>query len=165
MSRKVRFRASIVVAALAVVFAIAGVVVAATQSSDEEALAPTRPPADRSIETKVSDLLSKMTLQEKLEQITLLPDFKVTDEEVRNGLGSVLSLTDPAQIRHYQEIAVNESRLHIPLLFAFDTIHGFRTIFPIPLGSAATFDPQMAKNDAFFGARESSAAGLKQTYA
>src|SRR5215217_5444602 len=137
-----RKHASVVAAALVAICLVAGGVVAATESSDEQALAPIRPPADQKINTKVNALVSQMTLQEKLEQLTLLPDFMVTDAEVRNGLGSVLSLTDPAKIRHYQEIAVNESRLHIPLLFAFDTIHGFRTIFPIPLGEASSFDPQ-----------------------
>ena len=106
-----------------------------------------------------------MTLEEKLEQIQLLPDFLVTDDEVRNGLGSVLSVTDPRRIRELQRMAVEDSRLGIPLLFAFDTIHGFRTTFPIPLGSAASFDPDMAFADAKFGARESAAVGLKQTYA
>jgi beta-glucosidase len=154
-----------VIAALVVVCAIAGVVVAATQPSDEEALQPNRPAADQTIEAKVNDLVADMTLQEKLEQVTLLPDFKVTDEEVKKGLGSILSVTDPAKIRHYQEIAVNESPHHIPLLFAFDTIHGFRTIFPIPLGTGASFDPAQAKNDGNFGSRESTAVGLKQTYA
>jgi beta-glucosidase len=140
-------------------------VVAGTKSSDEQALLATRQPADRDIESRVDDLLSKMTLEEKLEQIQLLPDFMVTEDEVRKGLGSVLSLTDPAQIRELQRIAVEESRLGIPLLFAFDTIHGFRTIFPIPLGTGASFDPQVASDDAGFGARESAAVGLKQTYA
>ena len=60
---------------------------------------------------------------------------------------------------------MNESRLGIPLLFAFDTIHGFRTVFPIPLGVGASFDPQVAFDDASFGARESAVVGLKQTYA
>jgi beta-glucosidase len=105
-----------------------------------------------------------MTLQEKLEQIQLLPDFMVTDQEVKNGLGSVLSVTDPATINRLQHIAVDQSRLHIPLLFAFDTIHGFRTIFPIPLGTASSFDPQAARDDATIGARESAAVGLKQAY-
>ena len=93
-----------------------------------------------------------MTLEEKLQQIALLPDFKVAgeagEEEARNGLGSVLSLTDPARIRRLQEIAVEESRLGIPILFAFDTIHGYRTVFPIPLGTGASFDPKMAAADA-----------------
>src|SRR3954447_22049643 len=164
MSR-MRLRAAIVIAALAVICAVAGAFAAITQPSDEEALQPNRPPADGTIEAKVNDLVADMSLQEKLEQVTLLPDFKVTDEEVRKGLGSILSVTDPAKIRHYQEIAVNESPHHIPLLFAFDTIHGFRTIFPIPLGTGASFDPAQAKNDGNFGSRESTAVGLKQTYA
>src|SRR6476469_7757601 len=87
--------------------------------------APGGPP----IEARVNALLAKMTLEEKLEQIQLLPDFLVTDQEVQNGLGSVLSVTDPVQINRLQHIAVEQSRLHIPLLFAFDTIHSFRTIF------------------------------------
>jgi beta-glucosidase len=122
---------------------------------------PSAPPVD----SRVNALLAKMTLQEKLEQIQLLPDFMVTDQEVKNGLGSVLSVTDPATINRLQHIAVDQSRLHIPLLFAFDTIHGFRTIFPIPLGTASSFDPQAAMDDATTGARESAAIGLKQAYA
>jgi beta-glucosidase len=163
--RRFRFRASVAVPVLALVLAVAGGVVAATQSSDEQALQPTRQPADQAIESQVSDLLSKMTLQEKLEQIQLLPDFLVTDGEVRKGLGSILSVTDPARIRELQRIAVEESRLKIPMLFAFDTIHGFRTIFPIPLGAGASFDPQVAFDDHKYGARESAVVGLKQTYA
>jgi beta-glucosidase len=145
--------------------AAAGGVVAATRSSDEAALQPTRQPADRSIESRVNRLLSRMTLEEKLQQIQLLNDGQVTEEDVRNGLGSVLSETRPERIRDLQRIAVEESRLGIPLLFAFDTIHGFRTIFPIPLGTGASFDPQVASDDSSFGARESAAVGLKQTYA
>lgn len=160
-----RRRTAIGATVVALSLLLAGGVVAATQSGDEAALQPTRQPADRAIETRVNDLLSQMTLEEKLEQIQLLPDFRVTDDEVRRGLGSILSLTDPAQIRHFQRIAVEESRLGIPLLFAFDTIHGFRTVFPIPLGTGASFDPSVASDDASFGARESTAVGLKQTYA
>jgi beta-glucosidase len=163
--RRFRFRTSVAIPVLVLVLAAAGGVVAATQSSDEQALQPTRSPADQAIEAKVDDLLSKMTLQEKLEQIQLLPDFLVTEQEVRNGLGSVLSVTDPARIRELQRIAVEESRLKIPMMFAFDTIHGFRTIFPIPLGAGASFDPRMASDDHTFGARESAVVGLKQTYA
>jgi beta-glucosidase len=158
-------RAAIAVTVVALSSGIAGGVVAGTRSSDEAALAPARQQADRGIERRVDRLLHRMTLQEKLEQIQLLPDFLVTDEEVRNGLGSVLSVTDPARIRELQRIAVEESRLHIPMLFAFDTIHGFRTVFPIPLGAGASFDPQVAFDDHTYGARESAAVGLKQTYA
>ncbi|HSC28203.1 MAG TPA: glycoside hydrolase family 3 N-terminal domain-containing protein, partial [Vicinamibacterales bacterium] len=160
-----KLTASVAVVIVALGTAVAGGVVAATTSSDEQALQPTRQSADRSVEKKVNRLLAKMTLEEKLEQIQLLPDFLVTEEEVRAGLGSVLSVTDPQRIRELQRIAVEESRLKIPILFAFDTIHGFRTIFPIPLGTGASFDPQVAFDDALYGARESFAVGLKQTYA
>jgi beta-glucosidase len=162
---KLRFRASVAVAILALGSAVAAGVVAATQPSDEQALQPTRQPASQEVESRVNDLLSQMTLQEKLEQIQLLPDFLVTDAEVRNGLGSVLSVTDPQRIRELQRMAVEESRLKIPILFAFDTIHGFRTIFPIPLAAGASFDPQVATDDHTYGARESAVVGLKQTYA
>jgi beta-glucosidase len=162
-----RRRLTVTLAACVVVLSTiaAGGVMAGTQSADEAAVAPTRQPASPGIEARVNSLLAKMTLQEKLEQIQLLPDFLVTDQEVQKGLGSVLSVTDPVQINRLQHIAVEQSRLHIPLLFAFDTIHGFRTIFPIPLGAASSFDPQVAMDDATIGARESAAVGLKQTYA
>ena len=145
--------------------AAAGVVAATQPSGDEQALQPTRQPADRRIESRVNDLLAKMTLEEKLQQIQLLPDFLVTDDGVRKGLGSVLSVTDPQRIRDLQRMAVEESRLKIPILFAFDTIHGFRTVFPIPLAAGASFDPQVAFDDHTYGARESAVVGLKQTYA
>ncbi|HEY6776404.1 MAG TPA: beta-glucosidase BglX [Thermoleophilaceae bacterium] len=158
-------RAAIAVALVALGVAAAGAVVAGTRSSDEAALQPTRGPADRGIESRVNRLLSRMTLEEKLEQIQLLPDFMVTEDEVRKGLGSVLSQTDPEVINRLQHIAVEETRLHIPMLFAFDTIHGFRTVFPIPLGLGSSFDPSTVSDSANYGARESAAVGLKQTYA
>ena len=143
---------------------LAGGVVAATQSTDEAALQPTRQAADRGIEGRVDRLLSAMTVDEKLQQVQLLSDGQITDEDARRGVGGVFSLVDPVKIRHFQEIAVKESRLHIPILFAYDTIHGFRTIFPIPLGAASSFDPSVASEYHKFGARESAAVGLKQIY-
>jgi beta-glucosidase len=160
-----KLAASVAVVVSVLGTAVAGSVVEVKPSSDEEALQATRQSADRGVEAQVNRLLARMTLEEKLEQIQLLPDFLVTEEEVRAGLGSVLSVTDPQRIRELQRIAVEESRLKIPILFAFDTIHGFRTIFPIPLGVGASFDPQVAFDDATYGARESAAVGLKQTYA
>ena len=65
----------------------------------------------------------------------------------RPAWAAVFSLTDPAKINHFQHIAVEQSRLHIPILFAYDTIHGYRTIFPIPLGAASSFDPSVATAD------------------
>ena len=163
-----RVKAAIGAAVVALAVGVAGgagVIAQTEDSRDEAARQPARGQSDRDIERRVNRLLSRMTLQEKLQQVTLRPDFMVTEDDVRNGLGAVLSETRPARIRELQEIAVEESRLGIPLLFAFDTIHGFRTIFPIPLGTGASFDPEVAFEDAKYGARESAAVGLKQTYA
>ena len=121
-------------------------------------------PAAQPIESRVNALLAKMTLDEKLEQLQLFADWQATDEEARKGIGGVFSLTDPEKINHLQHVAVEQSRLHIPILFAFDTIHGFRTVFPIPLGEASSFDPGVATADATFGARETAATGIKQVY-
>jgi beta-glucosidase len=163
-----RVKAAIGAAVVALAVGVAGgagVIAQTEDSRDEAARQPARGQSDRDIERRVDRLLSRMTLQEKLQQVTLLPDFKVNENEVRTGLGAVLSETRPERIRELQTIAVEQTRLGIPLLFAFDTIHGFRTIFPIPLGTGASFDPEVAFQDAKYGARESAVVGLKQTYA
>src|SRR3954465_6400404 len=144
--------------------ALAGGVAASDRTSDEAAIQATRTTASQAIEKRVDDLLSRMTLQEKLEQIKLLSDGQVTDADAKAGVGGVFSLVDPVKINHLQHVAVEQSRLHIPILFAYDTIHGYRTVFPIPLASASSFDPQVAYDDARFGARETAAVGIKQVY-
>jgi beta-glucosidase len=143
---------------------VAGAVAGVSGSSDETALRPARHAADKGIERRVDDLLGKMTLDEKLQQLQLLSDGQITDADARAGVGSVFSLTDPAKINLFQQIAVKESRLHIPILFAFDTIHGYRTIFPIPLGAASSFDPSVATADGTIAARETATVGIKQIY-
>ena len=105
-----------------------------------------------------------MTTKEKLQQVQLLSDGQVTDADAKAGVGGVFSLTDPAKIDHLQHVAMEQSRLHIPILFAYDTIHGYRTIFPVPLGAASSFDPAVARTDASIGARESATVGIKQIY-
>jgi beta-glucosidase len=156
----------VVVAAIVATFSAlaAGGVIAATSPNDDDALAPTRQPASQSIEGKVNRLLAKMTLDEKLQQLQLLSDGQITDDLARKGTGGVFSLTDPVKIDHFQHVAVEESRLHIPILFAFDTIHGFRTVFPIPLAEASSFDPGVATTDDTIAARETAATGIKQIY-
>jgi beta-glucosidase len=151
-------------ATVALSTAVAGGVVAATQSSDEAALQPARGAASQNVEQRVNALLKRMTPQEKLDQIQLLSDGQINEVEAKKPVGGVFSLTDPQKINDLQKFAVEQSRLHIPILFAFDTIHGFRTIFPIPLGAASSFDPNVASEDHRFGARESAAVGLKQIY-
>src|SRR3954470_5581991 len=156
--------AAIVISVVGLSSVVAGGVLAGSNSSDEAALRPTRSAPDRGIERKVNALVAKMTLPEKLQQIQLLSDGQITDADAKAGVGGVFSLVDPDRINHYQHIAVEQSRLHIPILFAYDTIHGFRTIFPIPLGTASSFDPKVAQTDATIGARESATVGLKQIY-
>jgi beta-glucosidase len=157
-------RTAIAAAIVALSSLVAGGVVAATRSSDASALQPTRQAADPGIERKVSNLLQQMTLDEKLQQVQLLSDGQITDADARAGVGSVFSLTDPVKINHFQQVAVKESRLHIPILFAYDTIHGYRTIFPIPLAAASSFDPSVATADDTIAARETATVGIKQIY-
>ena len=153
-------KTSRLVAMLAVmVVAIGGAVTVLGTLATEEV-----EPAAKSVETRVNELLSKMTTEEKLQQVQLLSDGQITDADARAGVGSVFSLVDPVKINHLQHVAVEESRLHIPILFAYDTIHGYRTIFPVPLGAASSFDPEVASTDATIGARESATVGLKQIY-
>ena len=153
--------------AVATVLTIASVASSSPSSpppQDEAALAPTRTAPSRGVEAKVDALLAKMTTKEKLQQVQLLSDGQVTDADAKAGVGGVFSLVDPAKIDHLQHVAVEQSRLHIPILFAYDTIHGYRTIFPVPLGAASSFDPSVAQADASIGARESAVVGLKQVY-
>src|SRR4051812_14325862 len=151
------------IAALSLV-AVGAVAATSRTSSDERALQPTRVTASQRIERKINALVRRMTLKEKLQQLQLLSDGQITDADAKAGVGSVFSLTDPAKINHYQQIAVTQSRLHIPILFAYDTIHGYRTIFPIPLGAASSFDPSVATADDTVAARETATVGIKQIY-
>ena len=132
--------------------------------SNSSSLAASRVTADPQVEKKVDALLARMTVKEKLQQVQLLSDGQITEKDAKAGVGGVFSLTEPAKINEFQRIAVEDSRLHIPILFAYDTIHGYRTIFPVPLGTASSFDPQVAKTDATIGARESATVGIKQIY-
>lgn len=134
------------------------------EAPDERALASARGAPSRSIEQRVDRLLARMTTTEKLQQVQLLSDGQITDADAKAGVGGVFSLTDPAKIDHFQRIAMTQSRLKIPILFAYDTIHGYRTIFPVPLGAASSFDPEVARADATIGARESTTVGIKQIY-
>ncbi len=141
-------------------------VLAGKRTRDRAALQAVQQRLDRDIERRIDSLLRRMTLEEKLDQLTLLSDGQMKDNpaEASKPVGSVFSETDPVLINKYQRDAVENSRLGIPILFAFDTIHGFRTVFPIPLGAASSFDPNVAMTDHRIGAFESAAVGLKQIY-
>jgi beta-glucosidase len=110
-----------------------------------------------------------MSAEEKIGQLSQVFFFgpsKSIDERIRKGeLGSILFTTDPAQINRLQRIAVDESPHHIPLIFGFDVIHGLRTIFPVPIAMAASWDPSVEENAQRIAAGESRAVGVEWTFA
>jgi len=120
-------------------------------------------------EAKIEELLSKMTLHEKIGQMNQLSGQALSSymsEEIKTGnVGSILNETDPNTINALQKIAVSNTRLGIPLIFARDVIHGFKTIFPIPLGQAATWNPQIVEAGARIAAKEATAIGIRWTFA
>ena len=120
------------------------------------------------VEKRVERLLSQMTLAEKIGQMNQLSvggDLSKYAETLRRGqCGSVLNVVDPVQINELQRICVEESRLGIPLLVSRDVIHGFHTVFPIPLGLAATWNPALAEESARVAAREAVAQGIRWTF-
>ena len=120
------------------------------------------------IERRVDALLKKMTLAEKIGQMNQISaggDVTNYAESLRKGqVGSILNEVDPVKINEFQRIAVEESRLGIPLLVGRDVIHGFHTVYPIPLGLAATFDPTLVEEGARVAAVEASAQGVRWTF-
>src|SRR6266566_1386836 len=126
----------------------------------------------RNIESTINALLARMTLEEKLGQLQQLDgeangNFRPEHLELaRKGLlGSVLNVRGARQTNQLQHVAVEESRLKIPLIFGFDVIHGYRTIFPIPLAEAATWDPAAVEQSAAVAAAETRASGVHWTFA
>jgi beta-glucosidase len=127
------------------------------------------PPPD--IEQRISALLARMTLDEKLGQMSQATSMRspISDQikdEIRKGRwGSFLNAGSPADRAEAQRIAMRESRLGIPLVFARDVIHGYRTIFPIPIGQAASWDTELVREAAHLAAREATAEGIRWTFA
>lgn len=124
---------------------------------------------DAAIEQKVNGLLSKMTLEEKLGQMNQISSYGNIEDMsglIKKGeVGSILNEVDPIRINALQRVAIEESRMGIPLLMARDVIHGFKTIFPIPLGQAASFNPQVAEDGARVAAIEAASVGIRWTFA
>jgi beta-glucosidase len=130
---------------------------------------------DARIEARVSGLLKQMSLQEKIGQLNQLTGRELTGPEsskgasqlddIRNGkVGSMLNVKGVADTRRLQAIAL-QSRLKIPLLFGLDVIHGYRTVFPVPLGEAASWDIAAIEDSARIAAREAAASGIHWTFA
>lgn len=142
--------------------------------SNEEATTNKTSSEDEKIEAKINELLSKMTLEEKIGQTNLrgtssrvkgqLPEELKT--AVRNGeIGAFLNVMNLEYVKELQRIAVEESPNGVPLIFARDVIHGFKTLFPIPLALAASFDTETAKKSSEIAAFEASSAGIRWTFA
>jgi len=124
--------------------------------------------ADANVEARVERLLSKMTLAEKIGQMNQVSaggDVSNYADAIRKGqVGSILNEVDPVKLNEFQRLSVEETRLGIPLLIGRDVIHGFHTIFPIPLGLAATFDPALVEEGARIAALEATAQGVRWTF-
>ena len=129
-------------------------------------------PQQSTVETRINALIARMTLEEKLGQLQQLDgeangNYRPEHIElVRRGLlGSTLNVRGARKTNELQRIAVEQSRLKIPLIFGFDVIHGYRTIFPVPLAEAASWDPVIVERAAAVAAAEASAAGVRWTFA
>lgn len=125
-------------------------------------------PANDPVEQKIDELLSQMTLQEKIGQMNQLNGMGMSDDlkaQIREGrVGSLLNEVNVDVVNEMQRVAVEESRLGIPLIFARDVIHGFKTILPIPLGQAATWNPEIVEAGARVAAKEATASGVRWTF-
>jgi beta-glucosidase len=129
---------------------------------------------DSEMDKFISDLMSKMTIDEKIGQLNLLTGGDAVtgttvnsniEAKIKSGqVGGFFSLTTPAKIRKAQELAVNQTRLKIPLIFGLDVIHGYKTTFPIPLGLSASWDMGLIHRTAKIAAEEASADGLNWTF-
>lgn len=130
--------------------------------------------SDPALAARVESILQKMTLEEKIGQLVQYsagqptgPGTGRTDYEdmiARGQISSLFNVLDPHQINAYQHIAMEKSRLHIPILFGLDVIHGFKTEFPIPLALASTWDPSIVEKASRVAATEASADGIRWTF-
>ncbi len=129
---------------------------------------------DARIDARVEALLKQMTLEEKVGQLAQYSAGQATgpgtgrtdynDMLAHGQIGALFNISTARETNAYQHIAVEKSRLHIPVVFGLDVIHGFRTEFPIPLGLASSWDPELVEKAARVAAREASATGIRWTF-
>ncbi|MFD2904359.1 beta-glucosidase BglX [Sphingobacterium anhuiense] len=129
---------------------------------------------DPKMDKFVSELMKKMTVDEKIGQLNLVTAGEVTtgatastgvEAKIAAGqIGGIFSMTTPKKIRAAQELAVNKTRLKIPMIFGLDVIHGYKTTFPIPLGLSATWDIPLIEKTARIAAQEATADGINWTF-
>ena len=128
------------------------------------------PIKEAAVRHRADALLQQMTPEEKVGQLSQLflftkPDATMESRIAKGQVGSLLFVTDPSVINHLQHVAVEQSRLHIPLLFGFDVIHGLRTIFPVPIAMAASWDPDTIERAQAAAAKEERAVGIDWAFA
>jgi beta-glucosidase len=130
-------------------------------------VAPAQRFSDQEIEKGVNAVLQQMTLEEKAGQLTQFAGTSPqTMDLIKQGkVGSLLGVLGAEQANEVQRVAVEQSRLKIPLILGYDVIHGYRTVFPVPLASAGSFDLQLIEQAERVAAKESTASGLKWVFA
>jgi beta-glucosidase len=136
------------------------------------AVAQSSSPTEDDVHRRAQELLGKMTVEEKAGQLNQVAGIQMPgimdqkpDEAIKKGqVGSVLWLTDVKEINRLQHLAVEQSRLHIPLLVGFDVIHGYRTVFPVPLAMASSWDPSVEEQAQRVAREDSRAAGINWTF-
>ena len=156
------------------IFAILGWLSLASGTPAQAATHASNPLTSKKLNERVNALLAKMTLEEKIGQLVQysagLPTGPSTHPQdyktmiAAGQVGSLFNVTDAQTMDDYQRIAVEKSRLHIPLLFGQDVIHGYNTTFPVPLGMAATFDPELVQAAARMAAVEASNDGVRWAF-
>ncbi|HET9819473.1 MAG TPA: glycoside hydrolase family 3 N-terminal domain-containing protein [Rhodanobacteraceae bacterium] len=185
LSRVATSRLMPILAATLCCLLVASAAVAADATSATRAAASNAQLASPQIERKVDALLKKMTLQEKLGQLVQYNDAAPSAGAAGNPamagnpeaqhvdamqlaatgrLGSMLNIIGAKRTAAFQRAAVEKSRLHIPILFGADVIHGFRTIYPVPLGLAASWNPQLVTDLSRMAAEEATTAGVRWFY-
>jgi beta-glucosidase len=149
---------------------------APSRAQSHEATKPNPAIPEAKVKSRANDLLKQMTLDEKIAQLAQLPGFPVPQFDANSdglkveqiieqrGAGSMLWVSDPKDIDRFQHIAVDKSRLHIPILFGLDVIHGYHTIFPSPIGTASSWDAAMIEQAQTIAAKEARAAGISWTF-
>ena len=167
-------RAAVSVVAASILVSVL-VVVPASGSPDAQTSGPTPTSATEqrlnAIASKVNGLINKMTMAEKFGQLEMsgptgpngTPGTTLLDEVRKGTVGSVLDLVGVNNINQVQQAAM-QSRLHIPVIFSLDVIHGYKTMFPVPLAEASSWDPATVANDESVSADEATADGIKWTF-
>ena len=167
-------RSSVCIVLSIVLNIVLSVALLAQTTSTRVSSGPARGVDDPTLNTRVESILRRMTVEEKIGQLVQYsagqptgPGTGRTDYDdmiARGQIGSLFNVIDPHEINRYQKIAMEKSRLHIPILFGLDVIHGFKTEFPIPLGLASTWDPSIVEKASHVAAMEASADGIRWTF-